>query len=178
MIPSVSVGKIYGIFSDCLTWSHIVTVIRWGRCSVGAPSECRDVNSRCCMNPNGESNRFRVPEIFPRYRYRKSWRLKNCMFTLETDSPRPTPTRLARPRTSDRFSAGMRAGVGARGRLRDQSGRAPACGHDGVRRAASGGRHGSTFARDGRISRANRAPRSEPFRVPYGDTGTRKCCTE
>ena len=27
-----------------------------------------------------------------RNRYRKSWRLKNVMFTLETDPPRPAPT--------------------------------------------------------------------------------------
>ena len=53
-----------------------------------------------------------------------------------------------------RFSVGMCAGVGARGHLRDRSGRTRACGHDGVRRVASGGRRGSSFARDGRISRA------------------------
>jgi hypothetical protein len=56
-----------------------------------------------------------------------------------------------------RFSVGMCAGVGARGHLRDRSGRTRACGHDGVRRAASGRRHGSSFARDGRISSAGGA---------------------
>ena len=52
-----------------LAHGAIVTVIR---CSVGAPSECRDASaSLTCgtmrslygRNPNGESNRFRVPEI-------------------------------------------------------------------------------------------------------------------
>ena len=66
-----------------------------------------------------------------------------------------------------RFSAGMRAGVGAQGRLRDRSGRADACGPDDMRRVASGGRHGTSSARDGRISHANRTLRSEPFGVPY-----------
>ena len=32
---------------------------------------------------------------FARNRYRKSWRLKNGMFTLETDSPRPAPPQLS-----------------------------------------------------------------------------------
>jgi len=78
---------------------------------------------------------------------------------LSAPSAAPPSAPVDAPATSsgDRFSAGMCAGVGARGRLRDQSGRARACGHDGVRRAASGGRHGSSFARDGRISRAGGA---------------------
>ena len=57
-----------------------------------------------------------------------------------------------------RFLVGMRVRVVARVCHLDQSGRACACGHDDVRHVASGGRHGSSFARDGRILRANRAP--------------------
>ena len=40
-----------------------------------------------------------------RNRYRKSWRLKNVMFTLETDPPRPAPT-LASALTSERVKYG------------------------------------------------------------------------
>ena len=84
-----------------------------------------------------------------------------------------------------RFSAGMRAGVGAQGRLRDRSGRADACGPDDMRRVASGGRHGTSSARDGRISHANRtvfvpSARSRSACRMYGDVHwyTCKCRTQ
>ena len=76
--------------------------------------------------------------------------------------------------SGSRFSAGMRAGVGAQGRLRDRSGRADACGPDDMRRVASGGRHGTSSARDGRLShdacQSYPSARSRSACRMYGDT--------
>ena len=64
------------------SWRPIVTVIR---CSVGAPSECRDASASltcaCCMNPKGMSIRGRMPEICGLQVVKI---LKNVMFALTT----------------------------------------------------------------------------------------------
>jgi hypothetical protein len=74
-------------------------------------------------------------------------------------APPSAPVDAPAASSGGHFSAGMRAGEVARGRLRDRSGRTRACGHDGVRRVASGGRRGSSFARDGRIRLVGRGLR-------------------
>jgi hypothetical protein len=80
---------------------------------------------------------------------------------LSAPSAAPPSAPVGAPAASSdgRFSAGMRAGVGARGRLRDRSGRVRVCGHGGVRRVASGGRRGAPHARDRRIRRVGRGLR-------------------
>jgi hypothetical protein len=108
--------------------------------------------------PLGYGRRISSAQVLGKWA--EGWRPPSASLPpLSAPSAAPPSVPVGAPAASSggRFSAGMRAGVGARGRPRDRSGRARACGHDGVRRAASGRRHGSSCARDGRIWRASRA---------------------